>query len=112
MSLIDRLDLTVPVIQAPMAGVSTPQMAAAVSDAGALGSISVGATDADGAGRMIAETRALTNRPFNVNLFVHVAPRRDPGQGSRLASGSDSPVRGPRRRGPGQLGRDLSQLRR
>ena len=78
MSLIDRLDLTVPVIQAPMAGVSTPQMAAAVSDAGALGSISVGATDADGAGRMIAETRALTNRPFNVNLYVHVAPRRDP----------------------------------
>ncbi|WP_292019830.1 MULTISPECIES: NAD(P)H-dependent flavin oxidoreductase [unclassified Brevundimonas] len=78
MSLIDRLDLTVPVIQAPMAGVSTPQMAAAVSDAGALGSIGVGATDADGAGRMIAETRALTDRPFNVNLFVHAAPRRDP----------------------------------
>ncbi|WP_428063815.1 NAD(P)H-dependent flavin oxidoreductase [Brevundimonas sp.] len=77
MSLIDRLDLTVPVIQAPMAGVSTPQMAAAVSDAGALGSIGVGATDADGAGRMIAETRALTDRSFNVNLFVHATPRRD-----------------------------------
>lgn len=78
MSLIDRLGLTVPIIQAPMAGVSTPRMAAAVSNAGALGSIGVGATDADGAGRMIADTRALTDRPFNVNLFVHAAPRRDP----------------------------------
>ncbi|MCK6103447.1 nitronate monooxygenase [Brevundimonas sp. EYE_349] len=78
MSLIDRLGLSVPVIQAPMAGVSTPRMAAAVSNAGALGSISVGATDAVGAGQMIADTRALTDRPFNVNLFVHAAPRRDP----------------------------------
>jgi len=79
MSLIDRLGLTAPIIQAPMAGVSTPRMAAAVSNAGALGSIGIGATDADGAGRMIAETRALTDRPFNVNLFVHATPRRDAG---------------------------------
>jgi nitronate monooxygenase len=78
MSLIDRLGLSVPIIQAPMAGVSTPRMAAAVSDAGALGSIAVGAVDANGAARMMAETRALTERPFNVNLFVHAAPRRDP----------------------------------
>lgn len=77
MSLIEQLGLTVPIIQAPMAGVSTPLMAATVSNAGALGSIAVGATDANGARRMIAETRALTDRPFNVNLFVHAAPRRD-----------------------------------
>lgn len=77
MSLIEQLGLTAPIIQAPMAGVSTPRMAAAICNAGALGSIAVGATNADGAGRMIAETRALTDRPFNVNLFVHAAPRRD-----------------------------------
>lgn len=77
MSLIEQLGLTAPIIQAPMAGVSTPRMAAAICNAGALGSIPVGATNADGAGRMIAETRALTDRPFNVNLFVHAAPRRD-----------------------------------
>lgn len=77
MSLIEQLGLTAPIIQAPMAGVSTPRMAAAVCDAGALGSIAVGATDAAGARRMIIETRALTDRPFNVNLFVHAAPRRD-----------------------------------
>ena len=77
MSLIEQLGLTAPIIQAPMAGVSTPRMAAAICNAGALGSIAVGATNADGAGRMIAETRALTDRPFNVNLFVHATPRRD-----------------------------------
>ena len=44
MTLIERLSLTVPIIQAPMAGVSTPDMAAAVSNAGGLGSIGVGAT--------------------------------------------------------------------
>lgn len=60
-----------------MAGVSTPALAAAVSNAGALGSVGVGATDASGARRMIRETRALTARPFNVNLFVHAAPVRD-----------------------------------
>jgi nitronate monooxygenase len=65
-----------PVIQAPMAGVSTPEMAAAVSDAGGLGSIAVGSVDAEGARRMIAEVRALTDRPFNVNLFCHPPARR------------------------------------
>lgn len=78
MSLIQTLSLSVPVIQAPMAGVSTPEMAAAVSNAGALGSIAVGATDADGARAMMAATRALTERPFNVNLFAHAPARADP----------------------------------
>ena len=60
-----------------MAGVSTPQMAAAVSDAGALGSIAVGATNAEGAAAMIADVRGRTDRAFNLNLFVHAEPRRD-----------------------------------
>ena len=43
-----------------MAGVSTPEMAAAVSNAGALGSLGVGATDAAGRAQMIARvSRAL-----------------------------------------------------
>jgi len=77
MTLLERLGLETPIIQAPMAGVSTPRMAAEVSNAGALGSIAVGATDAAGATAMIAEVRALTTRAFNVNLFVHATPRRD-----------------------------------
>lgn len=60
-----------------MAGVSTPAMAAAVSNAGGLGSIAIGATDVAGARAMIADTRAATNRPFNVNLFCHKPAARD-----------------------------------
>lgn len=78
MSFIDQLGLSAPLLQAPMAGVSTPALAAAVCNTGALGAIGVGATDATGARDMIAQVQALTVRPFNVNLFVHSTPRTDP----------------------------------
>src|SRR5204863_7413995 len=55
----------------------TPEMAAAVSNAGALGAIGVGATNADGARVMIAAVRAKTKRAFNVNVFCHRPPKRD-----------------------------------
>ena len=77
-TLIEHLGLSVPIIQAPMAGVSTPALAAAVSEHGGLGSIGVGASDAAGARAMIEETRARTNRAFNVNLFVHGHVTADP----------------------------------
>ena len=54
-----------------MAGVSTPAMAAAVSEAGGLGSIAVGATDAAGAEALIADVRERTTLPFYVTLFCH-----------------------------------------
>ena len=66
-----RLGLQHPIIQAPMAGTSTPQLAAAVSNAGALGSVGIGAYGVDQARQHIAQTQALTARPFNVNLFCH-----------------------------------------
>lgn len=69
--LIHVLGIRLPIVQAPMAGVSSPAMAAAVSEAGALGSIGVGATDAEGARDMIAEVRARSTGPLNVNLFCH-----------------------------------------
>lgn len=76
-ALLDRIGIRFPIIQAPMAGVSSPAMAAAVSEAGGLGSIGVGATDAEGARGMIVETRARSARPLNVNLFVHQPARAD-----------------------------------
>nr|WP_269142522.1 nitronate monooxygenase [Acetobacter garciniae] len=72
------MGLSVPLVQAPMAGVSTPALAAAVCNAGALGSIGVGATDAAGARAMIAAVRESTRSAFNVNLFVHTPPVADP----------------------------------
>jgi nitronate monooxygenase len=70
-SLLRLLGIEKPIIQAPMAGVSTPALAAAVSNAGGLGSLGVGAMNAAGARKVIAETRALTAKPFNINVFCH-----------------------------------------
>jgi nitronate monooxygenase len=69
--LLRKLGIELPIIQAPMAGVSTPEMAAAVSNAGGLGSIGVGAVDAEATRQMIAAVRAKTDRPFQVNVFCH-----------------------------------------
>jgi nitronate monooxygenase len=77
MTLLATLGIDLPIIQAPMVGVSSPALAAAVANAGALGSIGVGATDADGASRMIAEVRARSSRSLNVNVFCHRAAQAD-----------------------------------
>ncbi|HEV3428531.1 MAG TPA: nitronate monooxygenase, partial [Paraburkholderia sp.] len=45
--LLDRLQLTRPIVQAPMAGVSTPALAAAVSNEGGLGSLGIGAMNVE-----------------------------------------------------------------
>jgi nitronate monooxygenase len=60
-----------PIVLAPLAGgPSTPELAAAVSNAGGLGFVAGGyLSAADLAGRMAA-TRRLTSKPFGVNLFV------------------------------------------
>jgi nitronate monooxygenase len=71
LALLRVLGIDKPIVQAPMAGVSTPALAAAVSNAGGLGSLGVGAMNATGARKVIKETRALTARPFNVNVFCH-----------------------------------------
>ena len=61
----------VPVVLAPLAGgPSTPELAAAVSVAGGLGSIAGGYLSADELRRRMERTRALTSEPIGVNLFV------------------------------------------
>lgn len=69
--LTELLGIRHPLIQAPMVGVSTPALAAAVSNAGGLGSLGIGASTPEQARALIAATRALTAAPFNVNLFCH-----------------------------------------
>ena len=77
MDILGKLEMRVPVIQAPMAGVSTPALAAAVSNAGGLGNLGLAAMTADEAAAALAETRRLTDRPFGVNLFCHQPQPRD-----------------------------------
>ncbi len=68
----------VPVVLAPLAGgPSTPELCAAVSEAGGLGFLAAGYLSAAELGERIERTRALTRRPFGVNLF-HPQPAADP----------------------------------
>lgn len=69
--LLEKLAIRLPIVQAPMAGVSTPEMAAAVSNAGGLGSIGVGSQTAAMARETIAATQKLTSNSINVNVFCH-----------------------------------------
>jgi len=74
---IDELGLEIPIFQAPMAGVSTPAMAAAVSNAGGLGALGLGASSPEAARQAIRETQALTSHPFNANVFCHTPAVRN-----------------------------------
>lgn len=65
------LHIDIPLIQAPMAGgPTTPELIAAVANAGGLGSLGAGYMSADDIRDAIKKIRALTNRNFSVNLFV------------------------------------------
>ncbi|MDN3020293.1 nitronate monooxygenase [Streptomyces sp. S.PB5] len=68
-----------PIVQAPMAGgVSVPQLAAAVAEAGGLGFLAAGYKTADGMYQEIKQLRGLTGRPFGVNLFMPQPEYADP----------------------------------
>ena len=72
--LCDRLGIRLPIIQAPMASASTPDMAAAVSKAGALGSLGAAYSQPEAMQRDAEAVRAHTHSPFNVNLFASKQP--------------------------------------
>jgi nitronate monooxygenase len=63
--------LSVPIVLAPMAGgPTTPQLAAAVSNAGGLGFLAAGYLTSEALKDRIAQARALTSAPLGVNVFV------------------------------------------
>ena len=70
-SRFDIADLAVPVIVAPMAGgPSTPELAAAATNAGGLGFIAAGLLTPEALAERIVAARKLTSGPLGVNLFV------------------------------------------
>ncbi len=78
-ALTERLNIRYPIIQAPMAGgPGTPQLMAAVSNAGGLGSLAGACLQPEALRQAVAEARALTDRPFAVNLALGGAVRGDP----------------------------------
>ena len=71
MSAFDLRDLTVPIIVAPMAGgPSTPELAAAGTNAGGLGFVPAGYLTAEVFAERIARARELTTGPIGANLFA------------------------------------------
>ncbi len=70
----ELLHIGVPIIQAPMAGVQDAELAAAVSNAGGLGSLPGATLGPDDLARELTRLRTLTDRPFNVNFFCHTPP--------------------------------------
>src|SRR5699024_5964083 len=75
---LSRLGIKIPIVQAPMAGTATPELAAAVSSVGALGSLGLASSTVDEARQAIIRTRKLTPNPFSINFFCHQPAVADP----------------------------------
>ena len=108
--LLDLFGIDHPLIQAPMAGASSGQMAIAVSQAGGLGSIAAAMLTAETLRTELQIVQQGTGRSINVNFFVHQPPvvdaAREAGWRKRLApyyrelglpadAGVGGPVRAP-----------------
>lgn len=76
--LLVELGIELPIIQAPMAGTSTVRLAAAVSNAGGLGSLGLGNCDVAQAREQIQALHQATSKPFNINFFCHQTAATDP----------------------------------
>ena len=73
--LTKRLNLTHPIIQAPMAGGGdTPRLVAAVCEAGALGSIGAAYLTPAQIEETVRAVRSLTKRPFGIAATAFTAP--------------------------------------
>lgn len=71
MVLFEQLTLSLPIIQAPMAGgISTPELVAEVSNHGGLGSLPLAYLTLEEARKVIGLTKTLTKKPFAVNIFI------------------------------------------
>jgi nitronate monooxygenase len=77
MSLQNLLGVELPLIQAPMAGVQLHGLAAAVSNAGALGSLPCAMLDAAGLRKELQALAEKTQKPYNLNFFCHTPPTVD-----------------------------------
>ena len=75
--LLDLFAIEHPIVLAPMAGAMDWELAAAVSEAGGLGSLPCAMLTAAGAREQVAKFRARTSKPINLNFFCHRPPAPD-----------------------------------
>ena len=108
--LLDLFGIDHPIVQAPMAGFTSPAMTVAVSEAGGMGSVAGAMVTPESLRSELQIVSQGTGRPFNVNFFAHVQPQEDTEREARwrqrlepyyrefgLApdAGADGPVRSP-----------------
>src|SRR5437016_6336271 len=85
--LCELLGIEHPIVLAPMGGVVTPALAAAVSNAGGLGMLPLTWSSPDEIARSVREVREQTDRPFGINLGLAWDQRE------RLAAALDAGAR-------------------
>ena len=83
--LTARLNMRYPIIQAPMAGASTPALAIAVSTNGGLGSLGLAMHTQESLRKDCAKVSAA-GAPYNANFFVHSEPVDDPARTAEISS--------------------------
>lgn len=69
-ALCEMLGIEIPIIQAPIGSATSPELAAAVSNAGGLGMLALSWRNREEVRQAIRDTRALTRQPFGVNLVL------------------------------------------
>jgi nitronate monooxygenase len=74
-TLLDLFAIDVPILQAPMAGASDPELAIAVAKAGGLGALPAGMLSGEEVCAQVAQFRAAaSDRPLNLNFLAHKIP--------------------------------------
>jgi nitronate monooxygenase len=83
MTLQTLLEIELPIVQAPMAGVQGSSLAISVSNAGGLGSLPCATLSHEAMREELAQITQQTSRPYNVNFFCHKPPTSSPEQEAR-----------------------------
>ena len=84
--LCGLLGIELPILNAPMGPIAGPELAAAVSNAGGLGTLGLVGLPVSLIGEQIRRTRALTSKPFLANFIIAVL------QGDELAACFDAGI--------------------
>ena len=101
--LLDLLGITLPIIQAPMAGANGLEMPLAVAQAGGLGSLACAPLDASGLRKLLRAVRDRYVGPLNINFFAHAEPQNEPERESSWLHGLSPYYRELGIRSPGSL---------
>ncbi len=82
-ALLQRLGISLPILQSPMAGVQDHRLAVAVSEAGGLGALPAAMLAPEALAAELKALRSATSRPFNLNFFCHQPPSPDAAREAR-----------------------------